>query len=185
MRAFAQSSTSMEAYGDLRASGLLTRSRIAAYRVREPADLWRRVVKQPGDGCWAWTGPKVRGYGRVLFRGRRWGAHRVAWVFTHGEIPASPGYHGTCVLHRCDNPACVRPDHLRLGTNQENVADMVAKGRNARGSRHHAAKLTEAQVLEIRELRSQGLSGPKIAKRFGVSHVLVYLIEKRQAWRWS
>ena len=85
--------------------------------------FWRRVAK--GDGCWLWTGGKNNlGYGRFYVRQVLWRAHRVAWILERGEIPV-----GLWVLHHCDNPSCVRPDHLFLGTPKDNTADMYAKGR--------------------------------------------------------
>lgn len=87
--------------------------------------FWRKVQKS--DGCWWWISVRNEdGYGQ--FRndelGRMEGAHRFSWRLTHGDIP-----HGMCVLHHCDNPPCVNPDHLFLGTQQDNIADMHAKGR--------------------------------------------------------
>lgn len=88
--------------------------------------FWQKVQK--GDGCWVWTGAVVLGkrekYGRFLFNGKVRGAHRVAWELTNGPIPE-----GIFVLHHCDNPPCVRPDHLFLGTNSTNMLDAARKGR--------------------------------------------------------
>ena len=85
--------------------------------------FWSKVER--GDGCWHWRGAAERsGYGSFRFRGRAQRAHRVSWVLTNGTI--AEGMH---VLHRCDNPACVRPDHLFLGTHQDNMDDKSAKGR--------------------------------------------------------
>lgn len=90
--------------------------------------FWRKVKRGPPDECWPWTGRRGgRGYGRV----GSCGAHRLAWELTNGAIPA-----GLWVLHRCDNPPCVNPSHLWLGTHADNMADMRAKGRSARGDRH-------------------------------------------------
>jgi hypothetical protein len=91
-------------------------------------------------------------------------AHRIAWSRVFGPIPD-----GLVVCHRCDNPPCVRPDHLFLGTHQDNDADRDAKGRTANGERIGAAKLTDEQVAEIRRLRDAGLSQTSIAARYGVS----------------
>ena len=111
--------------------------------------FWRKVLR--GDRCWIWQGPPdAYGYGRFFRCGKMVKATRVAWELTNGEIPA-----GLCVLHNCDASyppgdtsyrMCVRPDHLFLGTRQENTADMVAKGRQARGDRHHMRKYPEQRV---------------------------------------
>lgn len=90
-----------------------------------------------GDGCWTWTGATNRrnGYGYFKRRDRRqMNTHRVAWEFAHGPIPD-----GLCVCHHCDNPRCVRPDHLFLGTQRENMQDMKAKGRGRRRRSNVAA----------------------------------------------
>lgn len=92
--------------------------------------FWEKVEK--GPGCWEWRASvATNGYGQVWTDtsagrgGKKMAAHRCAWLLTHGELPA-----GLCVLHRCDNPLCVRPDHLFLGTLSDNTQDMLAKGRN-------------------------------------------------------
>jgi hypothetical protein len=96
-----------------------------------PAELFERQVQHDISGCWVWTGYRNRGgYGVVKQRGKQLLAHRLSWVLAHGDLP--PSLH---VLHRCDNRACVRPDHLFLGSNRDNVADRIAKGRP--GGRPH------------------------------------------------
>src|SRR5690348_11464451 len=85
--------------------------------------FWEKVTR--GDGCWLWTASQMgAGYGKFYYE-RRWtGAHRVAWILTNGAVPP-----GRVVMHVCDNPLCVRPDHLTLGTQNDNVQDMCEKGR--------------------------------------------------------
>lgn len=102
--------------------------------------FWSKVDRGGGpDACWLWTAHKTRGgYGQLRVDGHQATAHRVSWELAHGPIPPGHGYHGTCVLHRCDNPPCCNPSHLFLGTNADNMADMKAKGRQARGDTHGA-----------------------------------------------
>ncbi len=92
-------------------------------------DFWNKVNKVP-SGCWEWAGGKNNGYGVLCVSGKTIKAHRYAWILTNGEIPKGEGYHGTCVLHKCDNPSCINPDHLFLGSNADNVRDRVAKNRS-------------------------------------------------------
>lgn len=99
------------------------------YRVTKER-FWQRVAHS--SECWLWTGPKVgRGYGKTHWNGKTARAHRVAWEITYGPIAD-----GMCVLHKCDNPACCRPDHLFLGTYADNNRDMKKKGRTARGEQN-------------------------------------------------
>ena len=136
--------------------------------------FWKKVSLDPGpESCWEWTGAKKRGgYGSFRLDGRSQGAHRVSWQLVNGTIPKGEGHHGTCVLHHCDNPACVRPGHLFLGTNADNVRDREEKGRGS-------VKLTKEQVYSIRaDTRSQR----KIAADHGVSSTQVYHIKSRKQW---
>lgn len=129
-------------------------------------DFWSKVDLRP-EGCWLWKGSTdAYGYGQFCrrFSGKRiHKAHRVAWEKSKGPIPD-----GQQVLHRCDNPSCVNPEHLFLGTQLENIADMVGKLRNPKGEKHGSAKLSDDQIDAIRLL---GASMPqrKIAERFGVT----------------
>jgi hypothetical protein len=108
------------------------------------------------------------------------GAHRVAWEMANGPIPP-----GAFVLHRCDNPPCVRPDHLFLGTHAENMRDMVAKRRDHRrfGAENNAAKLTESDVIDIRTLHAFGAVKAKLARAFGVCESNIGAILARRVWR--
>lgn len=158
------------------------------YKARPVAErFWEKVSKDgpvpahcPDLGpCWVWTAGINRqrgGYGMFALRKgviRR--AHRIAWELSRDPIPD-----GIDVLHRCDNPPCVRPDHLFLGTDADNVADMIRKGRAARivGSQR-SRKLTEADVAAIREARSQHVPGPVLAERYGVTKTVIYQVSRR------
>jgi hypothetical protein len=131
-------------------------------------------------GCWLWMGKlHPRGYGR--FRGKTGDmAPRFSYECYRGEIPP-----GMQVCHKCDNPQCVNPDHLFLGTNQDNVDDKVRKGRHPVGETCTSAKLTEAQVLEARALyvpRSKEFSTRKLAEKFGITHGQMWRIVAKKAW---
>jgi hypothetical protein len=93
--------------------------------------FWPKVDRSGGpDACWPWTATvRSDGYGMIDVGGKMVGAHRVSWEIANGPIPVGGDYHGTCVLHRCDNPLCVNPSHLFLGTNDDNTKDRDAKGR--------------------------------------------------------
>lgn len=114
-------------------------------RARMPMEerFWRRVSKT--DTCWEWLGHKnAYGYGVINAGGRNgkaWFAHRYSWMIHNGEIPKSAAYHGTVIRHSCDNRSCVNPEHLLLGSQKDNVADMDSRGRRVsnprRGSAHH------------------------------------------------
>src|SRR3990167_4175742 len=141
------------------------------------------------DACWEWLGYRYpNNYGGFNYRGTCEWAHRVAWELTHGPIPKS-----MCVLHHCDNPPCVRPDHLFLGTKGDNLRDMTRKGRHwcktrpeliKRGENKPQHKLTEAQVREIRTRHIPNIVGsPQLAREYGVDHKLILAIVNRKAWR--
>lgn len=127
------------------------------------------------DGCWEWTGGlDSRGYGHLrVGGGKRPKAHVFSYQFHVGQVPP-----GKFVCHRCDNPKCVNPEHLFVGTNAENTADKVSKGRQARGDAI-ARKLNSDAVREIR-----AMSGTlrDVASRFGVSRRMIYLIRKGVSW---
>jgi hypothetical protein len=116
--------------------------------------------------CWEWQGSRDRkGYGRVWRPDRLTTAHRHAWTLEHGEVPAT-----LFVLHRCDNRRCVRPDHLFLGTNSDNMIDMVVKGRaDNRGERNNNARLTDEEIAEIRTRYRPQVNGTLLAREYGVS----------------
>jgi hypothetical protein len=142
---------------------------------RREESFWNRVLV--GDGCWEWTGGTVQfGYGKLMINGKRHAAHRISWQMKYGPIS-----NDICVLHRCDNPACVRPSHLFLGTKADNAQDCARKGRmnHIRGVRHPWSKLTEDQVREIRNS-----TGPlrDAATKYGVSRSAISLIRRGDNW---
>jgi hypothetical protein len=149
--------------------------------------FWSKVRKSDGDGCWEWTGALTArrrgadGYGQFSADGRRGRAHRVSWEMANGPIPA-----GMYVCHRCDNPPCVNPAHLFLGTEKDNAADMARKGRSRNnpvlGERHFRAKLTAAGVLAIRARRAAGESDSAIAADIGISRPAVNRIGRGVSW---
>ena len=135
------------------------------------------MLKANGD-CLEWTGCSTAdGYGRTQAYGKMWRTHRLA---LHLEDVDTTGHF---VLHSCDNPLCCNPDHLRLGTHQENMDDMKSRGRQARhyGNHNGSAKLTEQQVLEIRAIR--GMTRKEIAKRYGVGLTTINHIINRKRWQ--
>lgn len=145
---------------------------------RQPATVqrfWDRVQKADGNSCWLWTGNrKPNGYGLMTAgQWQRCGAHRVSWMLAHEKpIPVD-----LVVCHHCDNPPCVRPDHLFLGTRADNNADMDQKGRRRTvvrfGEAHFNVKLSDKDVAEIRATFCRG-AGPTLAKKFGVNTSTVY-----------
>lgn len=143
---------------------------------RTLAQFWERLDKS--GPCWLWTGALRKGYGAIQLRGKATEAHRVAWELVHGPIPE-----GMCVCHTCDNPRCCNPDHLWLGTVQQNSADMVAKGRSVRGERIHHARLTASTVQDIRAAVAAGATIAATARRLGVSTGCVSHVVKGRAWK--
>jgi hypothetical protein len=141
--------------------------------------FWAKVDRREEDQCWRWVGStSITGYGRLSFSGGCKQAHRVAWHLTHGPVPD-----GLCVLHRCDNPPCVNPAHLFLGTHLDNVRDCFAKGRGRppHSERHNKAKLTLAAVAVIRS--SPHESSQSLAHRFGVTTRTIWLVRSGRTWR--
>jgi hypothetical protein len=141
--------------------------------------FWEKVNKDAPNGCWEWTGSQMRsGHGQIHIDGKSVLVHRFVWELENGSIPADME-----VCHHCDNPGCVNPSHLFLGTQTDNMADMMSKVRQARGSRHSQAKLTEAQVIEIRRRYVRGVITYKmLAAEYGVGPATIALIIQRKNW---
>jgi hypothetical protein len=147
-------------------------------RTREER-FWKRVEKS--DGCWLWIGCiNSAGYGNV-----KWGelgvqeTHRISWLLEYRYMPTE------LVLHTCDIRPCVRPDHLFLGSHQDNSDDMIAKGRGHwnRGEDNHNAKLSAMDVQEIRARLQGDEQQREIARQFGVTQGLISAIKARRVWK--
>lgn len=130
--------------------------------------------------CWFWPRCKdKKGYGRIWNGESVIFAHHFLWELANGRsLPL-----GQCVLHACDNPSCVNPEHLFLGTHKENMADMASKGRSILGERHPSAKLTVSDVLEIRALAKQGMRQREIGLKYGVNQNCISRIVSRARWK--
>lgn len=177
-----------------------------------PDLFWSLLDKDAAGGCWLWPGNAYpNGYGRVPWKMSNRGAHRLAWVLTHGSVEE-----GLCVLHHCDVKRCCNPAHLYLGTPADNGKDRSIRGQaasgdrngsrlhperlrrgdnsprrlyperyeNVRGARHYAAKFSEEQVLQIRADHAQGMTIPALAEREGVTKQCIRAIVTRQSWAW-
>lgn len=135
----------------------------------------------PESSCYHWVGRTFgkNPYGAFWLDGNNCLAHRVAWELRFGKI-----LKGLCVCHTCDNPKCVRTEHMFLGTIAENNADKQRKNRQAKGERMAAAKLTEKEVLEIRETYATGEIGQvDLGSRYGVGHTTISYIVNRKYWK--
>lgn len=134
--------------------------------------------------CLIWTGQKCpKGYGRLLLDDRLQRAHRIMYSIRKGPIPK-----GAVVRHSCDNPSCINPAHLSIGTQLDNVRDMFARGREnkARGERAGQAKLTAEQVREIRSAYVSGVyrkGAGALARKYGVSKPAIQAILNGESWR--
>ena len=144
-------------------------------------DRFYRGFKKGGRSeCWSWLkGKDDEGYGCIYFDGKRTRSHRVSYRLYYGIIP--DGLH---VLHRCDNPSCVNPYHLFLGTNKDNMKDKVSKNRQNKGSYVHCSKLTKEEVLEVVYLVSQGWSERKVSYFYNINSSSVNKIMTGISWSW-
>ena len=157
----------------------------------------KRYSKDAASGCWNWTGPLNRkGYGeiggvvidgvRYAERGRKMLAHRVSWLLFRGEIPANEAAHGSVVMHVCDNPSCVNPEHLLIGTQADNVKDMIQKGRKvagawqkAKGVEHFRSAFKNQADIDL--ICSTRRNTKALAERFGVDISTIKRIRRRNA----
>ena len=127
--------------------------------------FWSKVNKLGPNDCWPWLGAKhPTGYGKLWLRLPDLickPAHHAALILTGIDVPK-----GSVVMHICDNPSCVNPSHLKLGTQQENIADKIAKGRQPTGNKHRNTTISEQDVADI---RASNLQGVELARQYGVT----------------
>jgi predicted DNA-binding protein (UPF0251 family) len=147
-----------------------------------------KVVKAE-SGCWIWTGfVGTSGYGEVMVNAKKEKAHRIAYQLFVGRITEIDGadYRGTCVIHKCDNRVCVNPEHLLLGTHQDNMTDKVSKGRVVcrplLGDKHQNSKLTSDDIVDIRCLNAYGSTVRQIAESFGVARATIHRVLDGTTW---
>lgn len=140
--------------------------------------FWKYVKK--ANGCWKWTGSKDNhGYGQIRIAVNRCEkAHRISWEIHNGPIPE-----GLWVLHKCDNPECCNPEHLFTGTLQDNIMDMVKKGRQSKGSAKKISKLSESTVEQLRIDRKSGMSYSQLAIKYGVSVATAFNAANHKTWK--
>jgi HNH endonuclease len=157
----------------------------------------KRFVVDDVSGCWNWTGTSTNdGYGliagvlngkRYVKAGQKMLAHRVSWLMFRGEIPEGDGYHGTIVMHKCDNPRCVNPDHLMLGTQADNVKDMIVKGRKVAGEyqkrkgveHFRSAFKDQADIDYICSIKGRT---KELAEKYGVTLSTIKRIRRRNGF---
>ncbi len=156
----------------------------------DPAHLVRRLangIESANDGeCWEWQRHRNNhGYGKLTINGHGYYAHRLAYELSKGPIPKSLD-----VMHECDNPACINPDHLVVGTRSKNMADCHARGRSRmpnprmRGESNGASKLRASDVPIIRQMLREGRTQATIARQFGVSQTAISAIKRGKVWSW-
>ncbi len=148
----------------------------------DKARFWAKVDIQSMNECWEWQAYcKKAGYGQFKLYGKHKGAHRVSWMIVNGEISDN-----MFVLHKCDNPSCVNPTHLFLGTPADNMQDMISKARTSyisrnAGEKHPRSKLTRQDVFEIRTL-AKTMNRYEIAKMYDVKYSQISNIINRISW---
>lgn len=154
-------------------------------RLMMPDAFWARVDRRGPDECWMWHGATISaGYGSFRWTRQHHTAHRFAYELANGPIAE-----GLLVCHRCDVPGCCNPSHLFAGTYQDNSTDMVRKGRYGprrnwlQGSQIKTAKLTEAQVVDIKSALQDNVTQTQLARQYGVSVTVIHNIAHGKIWR--
>lgn len=142
-------------------------------------DFWSRASVGDPEECWEWqAGHTGKGYGAFWLEGKTCVAHRLAYVLTHGPVPC-----GLVVRHRCDNPPCVNPGHLLVGTHGDNAQDRKLRNRAPVGSAHHMTPLSATDVRAIRTDHVMGAVPADLAARYGISSTAIIAILKGRSWQ--
>lgn len=165
-------------HGDVQADVPLRARRHRPQHVdtEEAVFAWYMPGEPPSEGCWDWTGTLAKGYGQFEIGDTRFRAHRTAYRIFNGPLADDQD-----VLHSCDRPICVQPTHLGLGDQAANSTEMVERGRSMRGERQHLAKLTEADVIWIREQTE--MTQTAMARALGVHQATVSEVVLRKTWK--
>ncbi len=141
-------------------------------------NFWTFVEKKD-NGCWEWKGATVvGGYGTLTFNNKNYRAHRISFDMVNGEIAR-----GLLVLHKCDNPPCVNPSHLSIGTNDDNMKDAAIKNRMSFGEHRWNSKLKASDIPKIKKLKGSGMSQSRIAKLFNIDQAVISRIMNGKVWR--
>lgn len=142
-----------------------------------PQEISKNYQPLPELGCYLWDGYiRPDGYGWVTMKRKTYFAHRVVYEFFNGPISD-----GLIIRHKCDNPACINPEHLEIGTHKDNAEDRVSRGRGDKrhGERNTAAKLTEKQAKEIKYSSERNVD---LAEKYNVSQTTIHEIKKNKKW---
>ena len=144
--------------------------------------FWKYVNISSEIDCWNWNSKKPDNYPSFRIKENMWGAHRVSWMIKNGFDPGE--FH---VLHTCDNKICVNPNHLVIGTHQDNMKDMLNKKRNNwksfPGEKNLSSKLTDQQVIEIRDRIKNGEKNVRLAEEFDIHHQTISRIKLGKVWK--
>lgn len=144
-------------------------------------DRFNAKYQKDESGCWIWTASCAgKGYGQIKLPGtrRQIYAHRLSYLIHKGELPDAKH-----ICHTCDNPKCVNPDHLFVGTSQDNHDDMKAKGRHTYGEKSATVKSTTKEVLQMKAMIKAGVPQTKIAALFGLHQTTISKINRAERWK--
>lgn len=162
-------------------SGVYVRTEFNKFKPKPLKErLYNKVDKNGKNGCWNWTGPTWKGYGKIALNYKDYYVHRVSYeLYNKTKLSREVD-----VCHKCDNRICVNPRHLFIGNQKINMADAARKNRMPFGSKHCWSKLNEKKVLFIKKmLKTKEISGTRLAEKFGVAHSVIYRANKGQTWR--